>query len=53
MIDGDIIFCENLRQDVREEENDTAFVALLAEGVDLYVNDAFAEIHRDHASTLV
>lgn len=52
MIDGDIIFCENLRQDVREEENDTAFVALLAEGVDLYVNDAFAEIHRDHASTL-
>ena len=51
MNDGDIIFCENLRQDVREEENDAAFVTLLAEGADLYVNDAFAEIHRDHAST--
>ncbi|HMO78009.1 MAG TPA: phosphoglycerate kinase [Candidatus Paceibacterota bacterium] len=52
MIDGEVIFCENLRQDIREEENDPAFVGLLAEGVDLYVNDAFAEVHRNHASTL-
>jgi len=49
--DGDILFCENLRQDVREEENDDSLGALLAEGVDLYVNDAFAEAHREHAST--
>ena len=49
--DGDILFCENLRQDVSEEENDDSLGALLAEGVDLYVNDAFAEAHREHAST--
>lgn len=49
--EGDIIFCENLRQDPREELNDSTLVTLLAAGADLYVNDAFAEIHRDHAST--
>ncbi len=52
MKDGDIIFCENLRQDAREENNDVTLVTLLAQGVNIYVNDAFAEIHRDHASTL-
>ena len=49
--DGDILFCENLRQDVREEENSPELAVLLAEGVDIYVNDAFAEAHREHAST--
>jgi phosphoglycerate kinase len=49
--DGDILFCENLRQDAREEENDDSLSALLADGVDVYVNDAFAEAHREHAST--
>lgn len=51
MNNGDIIFCENLRQDPREESSDNSLVTLLATGVDLYVNDAFAEIHREHAST--
>ncbi len=52
MKDGEILFCENLRQDSREEENNQELVTVMAEGVDLYVNDAFAEVHRDHASTL-
>jgi phosphoglycerate kinase len=51
LADGDILFCENLRQDVREEENSSELVDLLAAGVDIYVNDAFAEAHREHAST--
>jgi len=51
MSDGDILLAENLRQDVREEANDASFVAELAALGDLYVNDAFAEAHRNHAST--
>lgn len=51
LADGAILFCENLRQDVREEENDSELCALLASGVEIYVNDAFAEAHREHAST--
>lgn len=52
MTDGDILFCENLRQDPREEENDPSLSDLIASYGELYVNDAFAEAHRDHASTL-
>ncbi len=52
MHDGDILFCENLRQDVREEDNDSAFADLIASYGDIYVNDAFAEAHREHVSTL-
>ncbi len=49
--DGDILFCENLRQLPGEETNDSALVALLAQYAGVYVNDAFAEVHREHAST--
>jgi phosphoglycerate kinase len=52
MQNGEIVFCENLRKDVREEENDKDLVASIAKYGDIYVNDAFAEAHRDHASTL-
>lgn len=52
MKDGDIVLCENLRQDPREEENDPGFVQQLAALGKVYVNDAFAEAHRNHASTL-
>ncbi len=52
MQDGDIVFCENLRQDSREEENDPTLADLIAGYGEIYVNDAFAEAHRDHASTL-
>ncbi len=52
MRDGEIIFCENLRQNIGEEENNQDLVNLIASYGDIYVNDAFAEAHRDHASTL-
>ena len=41
---------ENLRFDPGEEANDSAFVARLIKGIDLYVNDAFGAAHRAHAS---
>lgn len=50
MQDGDIILAENLRQDPREVANDPIFSALLALQADIFVNDAFDNIHRDHAS---
>jgi phosphoglycerate kinase len=51
MQDGDIVFCENLRQDVREEENNLELVSTIASFGDIFVNDAFAEAHREHTST--
>jgi phosphoglycerate kinase len=42
---------ENTRFDPRETTNDPAFARELAEGCDLYVNDAFGSAHRAHAST--
>ena len=41
---------ENLRFDPGETGNDPAFVQMLIEGQDLYVNDAFGASHREHAS---
>jgi phosphoglycerate kinase len=52
MQDGDIVVCENLRQDEREEANDESLADLIASYGDIFVNDAFAEAHRNHASTL-
>jgi 3-phosphoglycerate kinase len=42
---------ENTRFDPRETQNDPSFAKELAEGCDLYVNDAFGSAHRAHAST--
>jgi phosphoglycerate kinase len=42
---------ENTRFDPRETANDEGFARELAEGCDLYVNDAFGSAHRAHAST--
>jgi phosphoglycerate kinase len=42
---------ENTRFDPRETTNDPSFARELAEGMDLYVNDAFGSAHRAHAST--
>jgi phosphoglycerate kinase len=42
---------ENTRFDPRETKNDPGFARELAEGCDLYVNDAFGSAHRAHAST--
>lgn len=41
---------ENLRFDAREEANDMEFAKELASLGDIYVNEAFADSHRSHAS---
>ncbi|MBI4816177.1 MAG: phosphoglycerate kinase [Deltaproteobacteria bacterium] len=48
---GDVLLLENLRFHAGEEKNDEAFARALADGVDVYVNDAFGTAHRAHAST--
>ncbi|MBR4954757.1 MAG: phosphoglycerate kinase [Clostridia bacterium] len=48
---GQAVLLENVRFDKREEKNDPEFAQALAEGVDLFVNDAFGAAHRAHAST--
>lgn len=50
MANGDILMAENIRQDSREEDNDEVFAAQIAEHGDIYVNDAFDNIHREHTS---
>jgi phosphoglycerate kinase len=42
---------ENTRFDPGETKNDEAYARQLAEGNDLYVNDAFGSAHRAHSST--
>jgi phosphoglycerate kinase len=42
---------ENTRFDPGETKNDEAFARELADGCDVYVNDAFGSAHRAHAST--
>ncbi len=41
---------DNIRQNIGEEKNDMEFAKQLATGFDLYVNNAFAVCHRNHAS---
>jgi phosphoglycerate kinase len=43
---------ENTRFDPRETANDPSFAEELADGCELYVNDAFGAAHRAHASTV-
>ena len=52
MRDGDVVLLENVRFYAGEEENDSDFAEKLADGFDLFVNDAFAVSHRAHASTV-
>ncbi|MBO4626265.1 MAG: phosphoglycerate kinase [Alphaproteobacteria bacterium] len=52
MKDGDVVLLENVRFYPGEEENDSQFAQRLADGFDLFVNDAFAVSHRAHASTV-
>ncbi|MCP4115400.1 MAG: phosphoglycerate kinase [Desulfobacteraceae bacterium] len=49
--DGQVLLLENLRFHGEETDNDPAFAARLAQGADIYVNDAFGTAHRAHAST--
>jgi phosphoglycerate kinase len=43
---------ENTRFDPRETANDPELARELAEGQDIYVDDAFGSVHRAHASTV-
>ena len=52
MHDGDVVLLENVRFYAGEETNDAEFARMLADGFDLFVNDAFAVSHRAHASTV-
>lgn len=45
-----VTLLENLRFDPGEEANDPAFAQHLASFADIYVNEAFADSHREHAS---
>jgi len=47
---GDIVMLENIRFYPGEEANDAGFAQKLANGCDVYINDAFAVSHRAHAS---
>ncbi len=47
---GQVLLLENLRFHPGETKNDPAFAAALAQGIDLYVDDAFGACHRAHAS---
>jgi len=49
--DERIAVLENTRFDPGETKNDPETARRLAEGCDLYVNDAFGSAHRAHAST--
>ena len=50
--DGEALLLENVRFYKEEEKNDPGFAARLAEGIDIFVNDAFGSSHRAHASVV-
>jgi len=47
---GDVVMLENVRFYPGEEKNDAEFARKLANGCEIYINDAFAVSHRAHAS---
>ncbi len=49
---GDVFLLENVRFHREETTNESGFARELAQLGDLYVNDAFAAVHRAHASTV-
>ncbi len=50
--DGDVLLLENLRFHEEETTNDPGFAKKLGSLADIYVNDAFAVSHREHASVV-
>lgn len=50
-VDTAVKVLENTRFEEGETANDPTFAAKLAEGQDLFVQDAFGSVHRAHAST--
>jgi phosphoglycerate kinase len=52
LLDDDrLVVLENTRFNAGETENDEGYARELAEGRDVYVNDAFGSAHRAHSST--
>jgi len=49
---GDVILLENLRFHPEEEKNSDAFAQQLAAYADVYIDDAFGNAHRAHASNV-
>lgn len=49
---GDILLLENLRFHIEETKNDEGFAAELAGLADVYIDDAFGNAHRVHASNV-
>jgi phosphoglycerate kinase len=53
LVDDDrLTVLENTRFDPGETKNDPGFAKQLADGCDLFVNDAFGSAHRAHSSTV-
>jgi len=50
MTPGEVVLLENLRFYPEEKNNDKNFAEELANDADYFVNDAFATLHRQHAS---
>lgn len=50
---GQVLLLENLRFYPEEQAGDLEFSRKLAQGADVYVNDAFGTAHRAHASTTI
>jgi phosphoglycerate kinase len=50
--DGQALLLENVRFEAAETANDPEFARKLAQGIDVYVNDAFGSCHRAHASVV-
>lgn len=50
LMPGDVLILENLRRNKGEVENDHAFAKELASLADIFVQDAFDTLHRNHAS---
>ncbi|MCG8699804.1 MAG: phosphoglycerate kinase [Bacteroidales bacterium] len=53
---GEVLVLENLRfykEENKDKDGMPGFAKKLAEGTDVYVNDAFGTAHRSHASTAV
>jgi phosphoglycerate kinase len=50
--DGQALLLENVRFEAQETANDAGFAKRLAQGIDVYVNDAFGACHRAHASVV-
>lgn len=53
MGEGEVVLLENVRFDPGEETNDEDLGNALAKLADIYVDDAFGDSHRAHASTVV